>query len=189
MKKDTLLEKKHTYLATGLGSFLPHYFLITSKEHEPAFSFLFQETDTINEYELLKKEITKYYKKNNITSWIEFEHGSSINDKGGCCVQHAHTHFIPNKSKILPIINKMIGKPRRIRCYDQLFKITNQGEYSYLFMEENNQKYLWLNPKIISQFMRRIIASSVGKEAEFDWRSHPYYENMDITNSCWKKII
>ena len=54
--------------------------------------------------------------------------------------------------------------------------------------QENDQTiFIWKNPKIPTQYVRKITASLCGSRGKYDWRLHPFFENMNETITAYKK--
>lgn len=174
----------------ALGAFVPYYILIISQEHHNALHAVLTDKKINLEFELLKKKIQSFIKnRTNCKSIISFEHGGGNNNKAGCCVGHTHLHILPHDQPLRPAIEKQLGKAEKIKNYSALNKLYKKNLDNYLLLEENDKIYLWRNPPILSQYMRRLIAKQIKQEPLYDWQKHPFYENMEQTIRDWKSFF
>jgi ATP adenylyltransferase len=108
-------------------------------------------------------------------SSMVFEHGPSEPDQPtGCTVDHAHLHVLPS------VGNLEAGAVAYLP--DLLFEPVD-GVQGLAAFQERGIPYLYVDqgiPKaasyttVPSQLLRRVVADAVGKDEEFDWRSHPH---------------
>ena len=118
---------------------------------------------------------------------MAFEHASDQIGRAGCCVNHLHLHLLPcvNGEKIVKRITNSVGLPATIKTYGDLTTLFYQNT-PYLLVE-TNKIYLWKDPLILSQFMRRVIAEEYNIVERYDWKRYPFYENMTKSMKEWKK--
>ncbi len=121
--------------------------------------------------EMLIHHLSDYIIDDFNTSYI-FEHGVSSDGLGGCGITHAHLHVIPltinNINKInVQVINTY---PNTIKgnLVDLMCRARKTKMY-ILFGNNLNELYLSCSSEIPSQFMRRIIANTMGY-VKWDWR-------------------
>ena len=103
-------------------------------------------------------------------SCIFFEHGIRGAHSGGCGVDHAHLHAVPVAGNgVLELVRKS-HDARRIAGFENIKQVVPVG-YSYLYFEDcTEQEYASPVRHIPSQYMRKLVAASIGK-SEWDWRS------------------
>jgi hypothetical protein len=72
------------------------------------------------------------------------------------------------------------GEPERLTAVEQ---ITSLSGLPYILLSPHRgQWWLWRNVTgFHQQFVRRVCAQAMGIEAYFDWRRHPFKENMLLT--------
>jgi diadenosine tetraphosphate (Ap4A) HIT family hydrolase len=97
-----------------------------------------------------------------------FEHGVRGSGSGGCGIDHAHMHAVPvSGDGILGVLIRQFGG-RAIHSVADIKKVV--GQESYLFFEDSSgMKYVFPVKKLPSQYMRKLVARSIGK-ADWDWR-------------------
>lgn len=189
MKEEILFSSDNFFIVPAVGSFVPYYLLLTTKKHIHPFGTSFKTTKINKEFLELRKKTERFYKKIGIKKWIYYEHGAGIGQSSGCCVDHAHIHLLPFDKNIVKIIQQFLGKPKIIKKYSELYKLHPQKMNGYLLVEENEKIFIWPEPMIVSQFVRRIIAEKINKGDKYDWKKYPFAENMLITTKQWKKIF
>ncbi|TAN33402.1 hypothetical protein EPN28_02530 [Patescibacteria group bacterium] len=185
LTKEKITENNHFYLAPAKGSFLPYYFLIISHAHQRAIGSFLNEPKVYNQFIEIKTETEKFIKKKNYRNYICFEHGASYDDKGGCCVEHAHFHILPFNIPLRKKIESHLGKATVLKNYKELgFQVKDNP--SYLLLEENKKIYFWKQPLIISQYMRRLIANELLIKEKFDWKRFPFWSLMKKSIKEWQ---
>lgn len=183
INKEAIENSDNFLLLPALGSFIPNYFLIVSKQHTDSFGSMLSSDEIIDEFQEMKSKVEKFISEQTGKDCICFEHGGSSSNTSGCCIGHAHFHILPAISKNLKkTIEEKLGSPEIIK-YQDIHKKEDSG---YLLFEEKNKTFYWPNPKIISQFMRRIIAKELGLESKFDWKEFHFSENMQATTKNWQ---
>jgi ATP adenylyltransferase len=167
-----LYETEHFVIFPSLGSFVEGYLLIASKEHYLSMAslpkHLYQELEDVQNR--VKKVLTKHY-----SLPLFYEHGPIIENKAGCCVDHAHTHALPVQIDLVKLVNEEFSS-KQIDTYADL----NEIDYPYLFIEGNDDKkhIFKLEHLIPSQYLRQIIAEQFGFPEKYDWETHPFVSNL-----------
>lgn len=184
INKEVIESTENFLLLPALGSFIPYYFLIVSKQHADSISSTLINDFIVEEFKEIKSKIEKFISQKTGGEYVCFEHGGAYSNTSGCCVGHAHFHILPASSEnLLDTVKKNLGDPKSIK-YENIYKNEDSG---YLLLEEKNKIYYWPNPKIISQFMRRLIAQQCHIVNKYDWKNFPFYENMEETTRAWKE--
>jgi len=162
-----LYESDNFVVFPSLGQIVEGYLLITPKKHYIAIgeipSELYPELDFV--CKKVRKVISDNYEKP-----IFFEHGPISSEKrAGCCIEHAHFHAVPVKVDILSDLAKYF-KYHKIKTFADIKKQFKKG-IPYFYYESNvGKRYVFEVPKSIpSQYIRRIIASKIGKPEIWDW--------------------
>ncbi len=150
----------------SLGQIVEGHLLIAPSRHFRALADLpqasLQELDIL--YGNLRSTLTRLYGR-----CVFFEHGIRCEASGGCGIDHAHLHAVPVRADgVLEILSQRFrGVP--------ISSISNINEcipvnVSYLFFEDaSSQRLVFPVGHLPSQYMRQLIASSIGKKA-WDWR-------------------
>jgi len=167
-------------LLSTLGCFREGYCLYMPVSHKRSFASLAESQLLTVESELvdLRQRIATEFSSFVILA----EHGPGVNDSGASCCDHAHMHLIP------------VRDPRQVflqfyKCSDNLQTLNNLSELSrfredpYLYLScANGQHLVWNNAKPFGrQFVRRVCADLDGLGPMFNWRIHPFHENMQRT--------
>jgi diadenosine tetraphosphate (Ap4A) HIT family hydrolase len=99
-----------------------------------------------------------------------FEHGIRDEGAGGCGIDHAHMHAVPVAADgVLNTLKQEFGGSR----IDSLKGIRDSlpDGSSYLFFENfAGDRYLFPVNNLPSQYMRKLVAESIGK-SNWDWRA------------------
>lgn len=110
-----------------------------------------------------------------------YEHGARDQNSGGCGIYHAHLHVVPFEAYPDPIAKlKELFPYKRLKAFDDMRPLT-ENLSSYLFYEDmESNRYLFLSGKLPSQYMRRLLAETIGT-ADWDWRSAGKEERLLAT--------
>lgn len=163
-----------------IGCFIRGYLLLLPKVHVTSYAQLGSSYPQIwNEVAAIAQEVGALVQSPVIIG----EHGTGTHGRSSCCTgyEHAHLHIIPVPS---PAIEKVVdrfvqvgGSPSQIKVED-LKKYKN---YSYnIVITSLPSAYLWTGDAFPSQFIRKVCAEVLGI-TEYDWRQHPFRENMEET--------
>lgn len=116
-----------------------------------------------------------------------FEHGAiSENSLVGCGIDHAHIHIVP--------INQKIKENFTAECNTEFEKLDFASIYNFYENYKNEEnKHYWIyalenQPPFFSnkmteksQFFRRVIADAIGKNNEYDYKTHLHLDNIEDT--------
>ena len=161
----------------SLGAFVEGYVLVASKRHFTSIRTLpqahFGELNGI--LSLLKQFTRAHYGK----PAVLFEHGDvSAGPAKSSCIDHMHIHLVPHDA-IVP--RQQFGKDLAVKRLSSLFDVKAlplQSGYIY-YQDIDGQHYLVTGEKIISQLMRKALASSIGlADNEWDWSRHFFFDAM-----------
>ena len=165
-----IFESNNFVVFPALGQIVEGYLLIVSKEHH--ISTCVFSDDLFSEFHFVKEKV-----KEVLASYYQpplfFEHGAtSLSNKGGCCIDHAHIHAVPIRVNLFEELSKNFS-------YNQIYSYDKVQEYygknlPYFLIENNlSERYLFeVNSQVSSQYIRRIIADKIGKPDIWDWRKH-----------------
>lgn len=184
IKPRLLKETANFYLIPDIGNFIEGFLLIVSKEHYINLSQL--EPELIKELEDLEKTAKQFLKDTYQSDILEYEHGECemTNQKAGGCISHFHLVMVATNEDVLPEIIQDIGSGKKIKNFIDLKQLDKKMS-AYLLYKKNNQIFFWENVKLLSQYMRRIIAKQ--DSVKFDWRRNTYPENVKQLKNKWLK--
>jgi ATP adenylyltransferase len=185
---EVLFEVDGCVVAPSLGSIVPNWLLIVPRK--PFANLVRWAAGTNTEVSLLMSHVlARAGVSSERALW--FEHGAAAHGSPVACgVDHAHLHlivdppfsfdqFISNARKAAPI------------CWQLSTRIDPKNvpyDVSYLFAGSWNCAALALHVECVgSQFFRRVIADLIGQPTAWDYRGHPFVENVRKTISAFGK--
>lgn len=184
-----LYENKYFFVIPALGCLIANYIMIISKRHINSMCYLDSNEKKelialLNEIRVMMKEKYGFYP-------IVFEHGASNTDvnKSACCVLHAHLHVVPYK---ISHQSEMIESLNLISLNDfNEFFIAGYNKPYIFFMDNRGAIYYknCVSDVLPSQIIRQWIAKDIGKPNSWDWRIHPFQDNIEITVAELKPLI
>ncbi|ETR74240.1 MAG: hypothetical protein OMM_00348 [Candidatus Magnetoglobus multicellularis str. Araruama] len=152
-----LYETDDYCLIPALGSIIPGYVLLVSKEHMNSCATLSE--DVINSLESQLNQILKLLKiKFPNRNWIVFEQGSTVcSETKGCCIDHLHLHIVPVGNTIISdSVSKLASTPKRLSSISDLpILLSNQNSH-YLYFRDTNDNNTVLTVEYPSQFVRKV---------------------------------
>lgn len=165
------------FLLPTVGCFIPGYCLLVPRTHTLSFAELFAcgsgRVDALLRARLL---VTAQF-----GPVIVAEHGSSACNLGAGCCAHAHVHMIPcQEPKRVAIAHEAVGgSPTRL---DSVSALSTYAGQSYLYLStEPGTTLVWTSGAFPRQFVRRVCAELIGQGNNYDWRDHPFTDNMNWT--------
>jgi diadenosine tetraphosphate (Ap4A) HIT family hydrolase len=187
---DTILyENAYFFVIPALGCFVKDYIMIVSKRHIHSMCYLNSEEkksleDLINKFRTILKEKYRFYP-------LVFEHGAAREEinKSACCVLHAHIHIVPHR---LNNQNEMIASLGLKKADEYRKFYSDSYDKSYVFFMDNAGVIFYkvlADDALPSQIIRKWIASDLGRSDEWDWKTHPFDENVVATIDDLKPII
>ncbi|MDR1498791.1 MAG: HIT family protein [Rickettsiales bacterium] len=177
---DSVFETENFFIKLGKGIVCTGHCMIITKKHYKCMGDM--DTDIVSEYLDLKTKLISFLSKHFYKPFVE-EHGVIMQS-----VFHAHTHFIPRKSKYydeLNLLEKMILEPtnnigvelEKISNFDGVIECFKQeGEYLYFEQDEEcfllrTKKYTNLIDKIKDDINYRFFFSNLGIKGVRDWKT------------------
>jgi diadenosine tetraphosphate (Ap4A) HIT family hydrolase len=187
--ENTLLEQTdHFQWLPGLGAFVEGYSLIVSRKHVLNTGCF--DVQTIDELELLIRQVRetlrRLYKKESIV----FEHGSMGNrDYAGSCIEHHHIHILPADIPRVPIVlSNSFEEPQIVHSMKPLIRF-NQERVAYIYYEPRpKQGNVFKVDVLPRQYLRQVIAKECGCPQNWDWREKPFKENIRAFLASMKKL-
>jgi hypothetical protein len=180
---EVLLEIDRCVVAPTLGSILPYWLLIIPRAASVNFVRWRSEID-IEPYQLVAELLAKRNIDSKRAIW--FEHGPvSRGSAVACGVDHAHIHVVIDApfsfdAFISASKNESHLTWRETASNTAYSSIVETS--SYLFASSMDRAVVTKDVESVgSQFFRRVIAGLIGLPEAWNYRSHPYHENVRKT--------
>jgi diadenosine tetraphosphate (Ap4A) HIT family hydrolase len=111
---------------------------------------------------------------------VFFEHGIRTQGSGGCGIDHAHMHAVPvTGDGVLKTLTQEFNG-RSVQSLAEIKRSLDQDS-SYLFFEDaSSQRYVFPVNNLPSQYMRKLVAESIGK-SNWDWRTYGHEPELIST--------
>lgn len=111
---------------------------------------------------------------------LEAEHGASLHDLGGACIDHVHINVIPGFGSS---VNLLDDKLPRIDLEPALETLRSSAA-PYIFLRGNRNVRLYRAVNVPSQYIRRILFESVGRD-DWDWGAFQHRQVIEETIRLW----
>jgi len=160
--KRVIYQGNYNYIAVDISPLSLGHLLIITNEHY--FNYYETPKNVKKEANQLKRKIEKVFREVYHSDTLFFEHGSSKPNEAGSSVDHAHLHAIPCSLYLEEELD-VLGKP--IECDIFLEQFFN--EFSYIYLENSKNKYIYNVTKLPSQYLRKLVGEKLGN-AHYDWR-------------------
>lgn len=174
-----LAENKNWAILPALGSVVNGYIMIVNKLHY--FSIATCPTEQFEELEKIISLCRNVLRKEYNQECIFFEHGSLSKDMlGSNSIEHIHLHVVP-LGKDLSFSFKSANLHETIQSLYDLKEKALKNNCAYLFYEDCNKNRFYIkdeNAFFPSQFFRQQIAKLVGRSNEWNWKTHPNYNEF-----------
>jgi diadenosine tetraphosphate (Ap4A) HIT family hydrolase len=93
------------------------------------------------------------------SSVIVFEHGPRLGcSTGGSCLDHAHLHVLPTNANLVNFVQEEGLRLEKANGFGRLREIYDEGNGSYLMIEQGHERFVALVDNLPSQYLRRAIA-------------------------------
>lgn len=177
-----LFETDDFVVVPTVGALVPGWILVVPKVSAICFGAI----DTVRRKRLLDV-------KNYCASVVEerfgeaavFEHGpATVGGPVGCTVDYAHLHILPAPCDLIDSIAMVSTSTTDWLSVDNIEATERyyRNGVPYLFVEQPVGKAMIADAREMpSQLFRRVVAKSVGRPCEFDWRDFPIEENVQAT--------
>lgn len=179
-------------LVPTLGCFVPGYTLAVPTR--PALSFGALSAEELRPTSIILEQWRQRMQEV-FGDVIVAEHGSSEACVAtAACVSQAHIHFIPVPGVVDQLEQRYRdaggGPPDAVLgSLTELPKVVD-GEPYVLFSPRAGTYQVWLKvEKFRRQFVRRETADLLGLPFQYNWRSHPFTEQMELTASLLGAIF
>jgi len=186
--KDRILyETSNFYVMLSLGPIVEGYLLICSKKHfdccgkiDPTLG---KEFDNLTE--LVREVLVKAY-----GHCIFYEHGRAGScmtfSEGSKHCYHAHLHCVPVDLKLNELMNKNFF-PIKHNTWDNFRNSNSKYNEPYLFVDDGNKvSHLVVKEDIRRQYLRHLVAKSIGKEELWNWVEN---QRLDVIKSGKVRLL
>lgn len=183
----TIFDSPHFVIIATLGPIVEGHILALSKEHYPSMAHLPYEL--FEELELVCFE-TGMLLSQAYASPIIFEHGPMPLGKykspargGGSCVDHAHFHFVPLSVPQDDIVATLGAQypSNSISTLSDLRSNAVRGMPYLFFQNLDSTRHTFDAPLAPRQYLRSLLAKSVGEPEKGNWRIYPEPERLIAT--------
>lgn len=162
-----LFRNENFAVIPSLGQIVEGYLLIVPTKHYTALADLPSELH--EELPLLCLDVRSMLSQVYGPA-LFFEHGIRGTQAGGCGVEHAHLHAVPFTSFREPF--EELKTHHCFKGIDSISELSQQVSLDspYLYYEQTNgQAWVCETETIPSQYVRKLLAQSIGNES-WDWR-------------------
>jgi ATP adenylyltransferase len=171
-------ENSDFVIVPALGSLVPGYLLIITRQHHLSFTLLSSKLlgDLMKIKSIVRQVLTTYFMPP-----VFFEHGMACDLKRtGGCIDHAHLHCVPLPTDL---VSRLVREHDLIRLQSTDELVTMVGtDRSYVYLENQKQEqFVLLDPDVPSQYLRRLVAESVGMREQWDWGVFFFEQNIADT--------
>ncbi|MEU5764771.1 methyltransferase domain-containing protein [Streptomyces asoensis] len=177
-----VLRTRAADVLSGLGCLAPGYSLVVPHHHAWSVGELPREERTHvfdtawQAAELIRRTFGD--------SVVLVEHGSSgARTGGGSCVTHAHLHLFPLRQGMDPRSFVPPGS-RRITTSAVLAGAAARHSNYYYCSWKQDEGHLLIDPKLPSQYARRVWADLFDEPDLWDWAAFPFLGNARLTASA-----
>ena len=152
------------YVIPDIAPLMEGHLLMVTTPHYMCFGAC---PDTLEpEIYSMQQRIRQLFRSAYQEATLFLEHGPARLREAGSCIDHAHWHCLPASFRIKERVDQLIG-PGQVASIDMLRSLYETGQ-SYLYIEENTEeKWVYLVDVVPGQFLRQVVASTLGHT---DWR-------------------
>jgi diadenosine tetraphosphate (Ap4A) HIT family hydrolase len=186
-ENELLYSGDHHYVICGLGAWIPGYVLLVTHQHFDNFSLVPDESQA--EFKTLYAQIEQLFLQEFGEVTI-FEHGAVGGEKkAGGCINHAHVHFVARNVDLCGELGQQF-RPIAISNGPSARHLP-QLQTPYLYVKQQGaagQAFLVERP-LASQFLRQKVASMIQMDQYWDYKLHPFNENILATIEMFRGRI
>ncbi len=165
------------YVLCGLGAWIPGYVLLVTHRHFDNFSL--SPDDSQPEFNSLFAKLEQLF----LSEFGEvtiFEHGA-IDDKrrAGSCINHAHIHFIAKDVDLCGDLKRQFDRISIPNGASSARHLPPLGApYLYVKQKDEQGQLFLVDQPLTTQFLRQKGASRIGMDKYWDYKLHPFEENI-----------
>jgi SAM-dependent methyltransferase/diadenosine tetraphosphate (Ap4A) HIT family hydrolase len=165
----------------GLGCINPGYALIVPRRHVTSIGMLSpgEARHVFETAQAIALRVMRIFNRHVVL----VEHGSSgtSEQSGRACIEHAHAHIFPVDGHT----DSRTFAPYGSRHIHTLYELSNAAcagkNYYYCVSGSAMEGYFMEDPRLGSQYARRIWADLLGSPDMWDWAAFPFYDNCMTT--------
>jgi diadenosine tetraphosphate (Ap4A) HIT family hydrolase len=183
-----VLESTNFVAVPSLGALVPGWVLLLPKNHYLTMGAV--PVSAIAEMEEVKWGLVSLLRQA-YGELCAFEHGpSGPSREVGCGVDHAHLHFVPINidlgSAVLPLLPRGAGwSEGDLSDCRRAF----ESGLDYLYLEQPlGRGRIAVHKRFGSQLFRRVVASHLGIDNEYNWRDYPKIDNIVTTVRALRSV-
>ena len=173
-----LLESEDFVVIPTLGPLVPGWVLIVPKLRLQRFSNL--PTHLEVEFITIARSIRDALKVFEGDFFL-FEHGSKPGSPASCGVEQAHMHALILKFDLISMSRSQSRMNWNSSSKTLLPAPVNSLSEEYLFASDGEASILTTVNRPVSQWFRRLIATSLGRSQEWDYRAYQFHHNISKT--------
>jgi diadenosine tetraphosphate (Ap4A) HIT family hydrolase len=176
-----MLESGSFAAIPSLGPLASGHTLLCPKMHVRSFAQL--EPGLHDEYQVVKKELRRALSYRYDYSIHLFEHGmAATGDRIMCTTDHAHMHFVPLPCSCNVDSIEQLPWTEFDGSLRELMQLSQGREYIlYEPPDEICRLLIAMERNFESQYMRKLLARSLGRIEHWNWRDNPDPRSADET--------
>lgn len=171
-----LWEADNFTIFPDLSQLVEGYLLIASRTHYVGMGAM--PSSVFEELEGVQDKVARVLAADYCSPFF-FEHGpASESNKGASCIEHAHLHSVPlsnsDQARVLATVLREYPDYCRIDSLSELIRFYKAGQPYLLLQPSVGDRFVVpLSPNgAQSQYIRGIIANTIGKPERWNWRQH-----------------
>ena len=158
-----------------VGALLPNWLLFMPREHHVSIANMKSDA-RVRLFKHARRIMSSLVGHHPGEGVAFFEHGAgNTGSLVGCGVDHAHLHAVPLSFNLS---ESFLEELRTVVTADSVDPWSSVSTPEYLLCVDEAGAYIATPAKPVSQFFRRIIASSIGQGERWNYRDYPFTENM-----------
>ncbi len=179
IQNTVLFETQNYVVVPALGSFVPGYVIVATKDHYINFAEL--PTEMFLEFFQIHKAVRKVVRAK-YGPTLSFEHGSWDIDRGGACINHAHLHVLPFMGDTAALMPNEF--PSKI-VHPHSWQSQAQKNSGYIYIEDSaeNARVYTAQSEFPRQYVRQRICLTLGEDlcTKWNWDLWKFEDNIRIT--------
>lgn len=182
-----IMENEHFVVFPSVGPLKVGHVILCPKLHYPSFALLPESFE--DEYHAIRAQLSDLLEVTFGEEVHVFEHGTDAQCvRIPCSVEHAHQHFIPANASVQDALYRDIEWELISLSLASLERAAKGREY-LLYHSPANSTHIAVAPKngFESQYIRRVFANALGKNDQWNWRTHPHPPSIEETFSILRQ--